>query len=103
VCRRVGGTKRVRREKEIITFSYEIRNENNQLRTGFNVNHRIVSAFKRIEFVSDRISYTAPRGCWCNIIVLNVHAPCVEKSDGSKDSFYEELEQVFFSIFLNTV
>ena len=35
------------------------------------------------------------RGCWCNIIVLNVHAPSREKSDDSKDSFYEKLEQVF--------
>ena len=35
------------------------------------------------------------RGCWCNIIVLNVHAPSAEKSDDSKDRFYEELEQVF--------
>jgi hypothetical protein len=30
-----------------------------------------------------------------NIIVLNVHAPSEEKSDEAKDSFYEELEQVF--------
>jgi endonuclease/exonuclease/phosphatase family metal-dependent hydrolase len=29
------------------------------------------------------------------IIVLNAHAPTEEKSDDSKDSFYEELEQVF--------
>ena len=35
------------------------------------------------------------RGGWCNIIVLNVHASSEEKSDVSKDSFYEELEQVF--------
>jgi endonuclease/exonuclease/phosphatase family metal-dependent hydrolase len=28
------------------------------------------------------------RGHWCNIIVLNVHAPTEEKSDDSKDSFY---------------
>ena len=33
---------------------------------------------------------------WCNIIVLNVHAPSEEKGDNSKDSLYEELEQVFF-------
>jgi hypothetical protein len=32
---------------------------------------------------------------WCNIIVLNVHAPSEGKSDDSKDSFYEESEQVF--------
>jgi hypothetical protein len=31
----------------------------------------------------------------CNIIVLNVHAQTEEKSDDSKDSFHEELEQVF--------
>ena len=50
---------------------------------------------KRVEFVSDRITYIVLRGRWCNIIFLNVHAPSEEKSDNSKDSFYEELEQVF--------
>ena len=35
------------------------------------------------------------RGHWCNI-VLNVPAPSEEKNDDSKDSFYEELEQVFY-------
>jgi len=35
------------------------------------------------------------RGHWCNIILVNVHATSEEKSDESKDSFYEELEQVF--------
>jgi hypothetical protein len=35
------------------------------------------------------------RGRWCNIIVLNVHAPTEEKRDDSKDSFYEELQQGF--------
>jgi hypothetical protein len=38
--------------------------------------------------------YGAERS-WCNIIVLNVHAPTEEKSDDSKDSFYKESEQVF--------
>ena len=55
--------------------------------------HRIVSAFKRVEFVSDRMSYIVLRVRWCNIIVLN--APSEEKSDDSKDSFYEELGKVF--------
>jgi hypothetical protein len=49
----------------------------------------------RVEFFSDRVSYIVLRGRWCNIIVLNVHAPTEDKSDDSKDSFYEELEQVF--------
>jgi hypothetical protein len=35
------------------------------------------------------------RGHWCDIIVLNVHAPSEDKSDDSKDRFYEKLEQVF--------
>jgi len=55
------------------------------------------------EFVSDRLSYIILWGCWCKIIVLNVHAPSEVKSDDSKDSFYEELEQVFFIIFLSTI
>jgi len=44
------------------------------------------------------VSYIVLRGRWCNI-VLNVQAPSEEKSDESKDSFYEELEQVFFYLF----
>jgi hypothetical protein len=41
------------------------------------------------------MSYIVLRGRWCNITVLNAHAPTEGKSDDSKDSFYEELEQVF--------
>ena len=55
-----------------------------------------VSAVKRVEFVSDSMSYIVLRGHWCNIIVPNVHAPSKEKSDDWKDSFYEELEQIFY-------
>jgi len=40
------------------------------------------------------MSYIILRGRWCNIIVLNVHALSEEKSDDSRESFYEELEQV---------
>jgi len=61
----------------------------------FFVHRRIVSAVKRLEFVSDRLPYIVLRGCWRNIFVVNVHAPSEEESDESKDSFYEELEQVF--------
>jgi hypothetical protein len=60
--------------------------------TGHHIN--IISAGKRVEFVSDRTSYTILRGRWCHIIVLNVHAPTEDKTDDVKDSFYEELERV---------
>ena len=41
------------------------------------------------------MSYIVVRGCWCNIIVVNVRALSEEKSDDSRDSIYEELEQGF--------
>jgi hypothetical protein len=51
---------------------------------------RIISAGKRAEFVSDRMSYIILRGRWC--LVLNVHVPREDKTDDVKDSFYKELE-----------
>jgi hypothetical protein len=47
-----------------------------------------------VEFVSDRMSYIILRSRWCNIIVLNVHVPCEDKSDVVKYSFYKELGPV---------
>jgi hypothetical protein len=58
------------------------------------VHQRIVSAIKRVEFVSARMPYIMLSGRWWKIIVLNAHAPTEEKGDDSKDSFYEELEGV---------
>ena len=78
-------------------FFYGKGNENRQLGTGFFVHHRLVSTIKTVEFISDRMSYIVLRGRWCNIIVLNVHVTSEEKSDDSKDIFYEELEQFFLS------
>jgi hypothetical protein len=49
---------------------------------------------KRVEFVSDMMSYIILSGCWCDI-VLNVHAATQNKTDDMKDRFYEELEHVF--------
>jgi hypothetical protein len=63
------------------TFFYGKGNDNHDLCTRFFVHKRIMSAFKRIEFVSDRMSYFILRGCWCDIIVLNVHGSTEDKID----------------------
>ena len=59
------------------------------------VHHRTVSAASRVELVSDRMSYIVLRSHWSNIVIVNLQAPCEEKSDDSKECFCEELEQVF--------
>jgi hypothetical protein len=59
------------------------------------VHKRIISAVKWVEFVNGRMSYIILRGCWCHVILLNVHAPTEDKVDDVKDSFYKELERMF--------
>jgi hypothetical protein len=67
----------------------------NELGTGSFVRKRIISAVKRIEFVSDRMSHMILRGRCCEFIVLNVHAPTEDRIDDVKDRFYDELERIF--------
>jgi hypothetical protein len=64
-----------------ITSLYVKGKDSHQLRTGFVVHDRIISAVMIVVLVSDIMSYIVLRGRWCNIIVLNMHVPGEEKSD----------------------
>jgi exonuclease III len=55
-----GGTERA----EDYTFFYGAGNEDHQLGIGFFVHKRIISEVRRVEFVSDRMSYIILRGRW---------------------------------------
>jgi len=46
---------------------------------------------------SGRVTHIVMRGCWCNVIDLNVHAPSEEKKWWlrTEGRVYEDLEQVF--------
>jgi hypothetical protein len=70
------------------TFFYGKGNQSLELGTGFSVHKRNISAVKRIEFVTDMLSYIILRGRWCHMIALNVHAPTEDKTDEVKESFY---------------
>ena len=40
-------------------------------------------------FVGNAMSYLVLRGRWYDIFLLNAHSPTDDKSDDSKDSFYD--------------
>jgi exonuclease III len=63
-----GGTER----GEDYTFFYGQGNGDNWLGTGFFICKRTVSSVRRVEFISDRMSYIILRSHCCNIIVLSV-------------------------------
>jgi exonuclease III len=77
------------------TFFYGTGNGYHELGTGSSLHKRIISAVKGVEFVSDRVSYIILRGRWCDITVLNVHAPTDNNIDDVKSRFHEELEHMF--------
>jgi hypothetical protein len=85
-----------------IHFPVEGGMRNYELGTHFFFVHEIIiSAVKRVEFVSDRMSYIILGGHWCDNIVQNVHTPTEDKIGDMRNSFYEELERVCLIIFLS--
>jgi hypothetical protein len=94
-CRRSDGRAVAPNLRENKHFAMERRMRIMNYVQDFFVHKRIISTVKRVESVSDRMSYIKLSDRWCHIIVLNVHAPTEDKTDDVKDSFYEELECVF--------
>jgi Ni,Fe-hydrogenase III large subunit len=47
----------------------------------FFVHKRIIPAVKRVEFLSDMMSYIILRGRWCHFIALNIHGSTEVKTD----------------------
>jgi exonuclease III len=90
---------KVRRDKggrqpaESYIFLYSSIKTTHHLGTGFFIHKCIFSAVKKVQFISDRMSYITLRGRGCDI-VHNVNAPTEDKSDDTKERFYEELEHV---------
>ena len=84
--RRLGGTKGAQKEPGIKIFLWKRKGKQSTGKRNF-VPHSIVSVVRRVEFVSDRVSYITLRGRWCNILVLNVHGQSEENSDDSKENF----------------
>jgi hypothetical protein len=70
------------------TFLYRKVNENHELGTGSFVHKRFMSAVKRVESVSGRMSYIILGDRWCYIFVLNIQDPTEDKIDDVKNSFY---------------
>jgi hypothetical protein len=56
-------------------FFYVMENENDELCRAFFVHWIIIPEIKRVAFNSVRMSYIMLTGCWCHIIVLDIHAP----------------------------
>jgi hypothetical protein len=79
VCRRLDGTMGECKRRDYIFYGKG--KENNQLCTGFLYTTEQYQQIKERSLLVVISHNIVLRGGWCNIIVLNVHAPGDEKSD----------------------
>jgi hypothetical protein len=77
------------------TFLYRKGYENDELGTVCFIHKRIMSAVKRVEFVSGRMSCIILRGPWFHVNFRNIHAPTADKIDDMNYTFSEKLERIF--------
>jgi len=59
---------------------------NQYLETGYFVNKGNILTVKRLEFISDKMSYITLNGRWCDF-VLNVQAPTEDRNNDTKGRF----------------
>jgi hypothetical protein len=72
------------------------------LEKGYFVPQRIVSVVERVEFVCSKLSYVDLTDRWCNVIVMDVHAP-IEKKMMTKKIVSMRNCVEFSIMFLNTI
>jgi hypothetical protein len=80
--------------RRIYTSFYGQGNDNHELDTGFFVHKKTLQHLREQSLLVIRCR---TRGRWCDNIVLNVHTPTEDKICDMKDSFYEELERIFYN------
>lgn len=63
--------------------------------TGFILKTKLKSAILNFEAISDRLCMLRLKGKFCNITLVNAHAPTEDKTTEEKDDFYDVLEQAY--------
>ena len=85
--RRIGGTKEALYDQGLYFFLRKRKGKSPLENRIFFFVHRIVSAVKSVEFVSDSMSCTVPMGRWFNSIVWNIRASNEKKAMFQKTTF----------------
>jgi len=94
--RRYDGKEQGRIDKPDYTLLYSGSEEKTgQLGTGFMMNKAMKGCILEFEPQSNRICKMRLKGKFRNITVISAHAPTNEKDDQEKESFYENLEDVY--------